>query len=220
MIVQDQDQVQKPIYFISKVLQGPEERYQAIEKVALAVVFTTKRLRHYFHSFTVIVMTDLLIRKVLQKPDIAGRIVRSLVELSEFDIHYEPSGPIKGQVYADFLIELMYGSPHPDPRGFRWILSVDGSSNHQGSGVGVILEGPSGLLIEPSLKFAFKANNNQAEYEALIAGAVIPGVRSSKPASEERLVTCYRAGNGQISGQGPAIDSIPQVRHVAERSLL
>jgi len=31
--------VHKPIYFVSKVLQGPEVRYQAIEKVALAVVF-------------------------------------------------------------------------------------------------------------------------------------------------------------------------------------
>jgi len=44
VIVQDQDQVQKPIYFIIKVLQGPEERYQAIEKVALAVVFIARRL--------------------------------------------------------------------------------------------------------------------------------------------------------------------------------
>jgi len=65
VIVQDQDQSQKPIYFVSKFLQGPEERYQAIEKVALAVVFTARRLPHYFHSFTVIVMTDLPIRKVL-----------------------------------------------------------------------------------------------------------------------------------------------------------
>ena len=65
VIVQDQDQVQKPIYFIIKVLHGPEEYYQAIEKVVLAVVFTARILQHYFHSFTVIVMNDLPIRKVL-----------------------------------------------------------------------------------------------------------------------------------------------------------
>ena len=41
-------------------------------------------------------MTDLPIRKVLQKPDIVGRMVRWSVELSEFDIYYEPRGPIKG----------------------------------------------------------------------------------------------------------------------------
>jgi len=67
--------VQKPIYFVSKVLQGPKVRYQALEKAALAVVFLARRLRHYFQSFTVVVMTDLPIRKVLQKPDVAGRMV-------------------------------------------------------------------------------------------------------------------------------------------------
>jgi len=89
--------MQKPIYFINKVLQGPEVRYQALEKVALAVVYSARRLRHYFQSFTVIVMTDLPIRKVLQKPDVAGRMVRWAVELSEFDVQYEPRGPIKAR---------------------------------------------------------------------------------------------------------------------------
>jgi len=65
VILQEQDQAQRPIYFISKVLQGSEVRYKAIEKEALAVVFTTQQLYHYFQSFTVIVMIDLPIRKVL-----------------------------------------------------------------------------------------------------------------------------------------------------------
>jgi len=60
VLVQEQDQVQKPIYFVSKALQGPELRYQSLEKVALAVVFSARRLRHYFHSFTMVVMTNLL----------------------------------------------------------------------------------------------------------------------------------------------------------------
>ena len=37
------------------------------------------------------------------------------VELSEFDIHYEPKGPIKGHVYADFVVELVSRGPHPYP---------------------------------------------------------------------------------------------------------
>jgi len=71
---------------VSKALQGTETRYQALEKAVLAVVFSARRLRHYFHSFTVVVMTILPIQKVLQKPDVAGRMVRWAVELSEFDI--------------------------------------------------------------------------------------------------------------------------------------
>ena len=78
MLVQEQDQTQQPIYFVSKVLQGPEVRYQSLEKATLAVVLSARRLRHYFQSFTVVVMTDLPIQKVLQKPDVAGRMVRCL----------------------------------------------------------------------------------------------------------------------------------------------
>jgi len=50
------------------------------------VVFTARRLRHYFQSFVVVVMTNMHIHKVLQKTDIAGRMVQLAMELSEFDI--------------------------------------------------------------------------------------------------------------------------------------
>jgi len=119
----------------------PESRYQSLEKATLAVVYSARRLHHYFHSFTVVVMTNLPIQKVLQKPDVVGRMVRWAVELSKFDIQYESRGSIKGQVYADFVAEL---SPGADPQeaelGSQWMLSVDGSSNQQGSGAGIILE--------------------------------------------------------------------------------
>ena len=140
--------MQKPIYFVSKVLQGPEVRYQAIEKETLVVVFSARRLRHYFQSFIVIAMTDFPIRKVLEKPDVAGRMVQWAVELSEFDVQYEPKGPIKGQFYTDFVVELSSATTHQEGARFRWVLSIDGSFNQQGSGAGVILEGPNVLLIE------------------------------------------------------------------------
>ena len=89
--------------------------------------------------------TNLPIQKVLQKPDVAGRMVRWAVKLLEFHIQYEPRGSIKGQVYANFVAEL---SPRSAPQevelGSQWMLSVDGSSNQQGSGAGIILEGPNG----------------------------------------------------------------------------
>jgi len=86
ILIQEQDQMIRPIYFVSKVLQRPEVRYQGLEKAALAVVFSSRRLRHYFQRFTVVVMTDLPIQKVLQNPDVAGRMVRWAVELSKFDV--------------------------------------------------------------------------------------------------------------------------------------
>jgi len=169
-----------------------------LEKAALAVVFSARRLRHYFHNFTVVMTTNLPIQKVLQKPDVAGRMVRWAVELSEFDIQYEPRGSIKGQVYADFVAELSPGGEQEVEAGSQWLLSVDGYSNQQGSGTGIVLEGPNGVLIEQALRFAFKASNNQAEYEALIAGMLLAkemGTQNLLLKSDSQLIT------GQVSGE-------------------
>ena len=162
-----------------------------------------KRLRHYFHSFTVLVMTNLPIQKVLQKPNVAGRMVRWTVELSEFDIQYEPRESIKGQFYADFVAELSPGGTLELGLGSQWLLSVDGSSNQQESGAGIVLEGPYGVLIEQAVRFAFKASNYQAKYEALIAGMLLAkemGVQSLVVKSDSQLVT------GQVIGEYHAKD--------------
>ena len=50
---------------------------------------------------------------------------------------------------------------------------MDGSSNAKGGGVGIVLQGPNDLLLEQALRFGFKPSNNQAEYEALIAGLTL-----------------------------------------------
>jgi len=51
------------------------------------------------------------------------------VELSEFNIQYEPRGAIKGQVYAYFVVELSSEATQVNGGDFQWVLSVDGSSN-------------------------------------------------------------------------------------------
>lgn len=53
-----------------------------------------------------IIMTDLSFKQVFQNLNVAGRMVKWAIELSKFDIQYEPRCPIKGHVYADFVVEL------------------------------------------------------------------------------------------------------------------
>ena len=71
----------------------------------------------------------------------------------------------KAQCLLDFVNDLQQ-TPTED----QWTLHVDGSSNPKGAGAGIVLEGPNDILIEKSLHFAFKTSNNQAEYEAILAG--------------------------------------------------
>ncbi|GKV52226.1 hypothetical protein SLEP1_g58817 [Rubroshorea leprosula] len=75
----------------SKVLQGAEQRYPIVEKAALAVIVTARKLRPYFQSHPIIVMTDQPLRQILQKPECSGRLIKWAVELGEFQIAFQQS---------------------------------------------------------------------------------------------------------------------------------
>ncbi|XP_072060188.1 uncharacterized protein [Arachis hypogaea] len=167
-LVAEREKQQFPIYFTSKTLQNAELQYPTIEKLALAIVFSARRLRPYFQSHEIHVRIDHPLRQVLQKPELAGRLVKWSVELLEFNIRYEGRASIKSQFLADFIAKFSVPSTTEDY--IEWSLYVDGSSNPQGCGVGIILDDSHGNVIEHSLNFSFKASNNQSEYEALIAG--------------------------------------------------
>jgi len=67
---------------------------------------------------------------------------------------------------------------------------VDGSSTKDGSGAGLIIETPQGERQEHTLKFMFKASNNEVEYKALIAGVELcytAGVDSVRAYSDSQL---------------------------------
>ena len=95
VLVRETPEGQKPVYFTSKALLGPETRYKKIEKVALALLTAARRLRQYFLAHTVVVRTDQPIRQIIGRPYIVGRMMKWSLKLSEFDIHYESIKALK-----------------------------------------------------------------------------------------------------------------------------
>jgi len=83
------------------------------------------------------------------------------------------------------------------------VLSVDQSSNQQGSGASVVLEEPNGFLIEQALRFAYKASNNQAKYKTLIAGMLL--------AKEMGARSLYGTGNWGVPSQGSTDGCVPEL---------
>ncbi|RDX75238.1 hypothetical protein CR513_44904, partial [Mucuna pruriens] len=85
-----------------------------------------------------------------KKSNLARRMVGWTIQLFEFDISFERRGHIKAQALVDFITKLApvgYNSSN----GREWFQFVDGALNQWRSEVGIILEGPNGVLIEQSL---------------------------------------------------------------------
>ena len=72
----------------------------------LAVVLGTRKLPHYFQAHTVVVLTQLPLKTILQSADYTGRIAKWGTILGAFDIKYMPRTSIKGQVLADLVAEF------------------------------------------------------------------------------------------------------------------
>ena len=174
VLVRDKERVQHPVYYCSRALRGAEDRYPRMENLILALVTAARKLRPYFQAHTIEVPTEYPMKQVLHKPETSGRLMKQAIELSEFDIRYRPKIAIKGQVLADFVMEFTSAETAKDAQTmtnfFAWKLFVDGASNAQGSGAGLILTSPEGIYIEYALRFGFRTSNNEAEYEVVIAG--------------------------------------------------
>ena len=72
-----------------------ETRYPELEKLALALVVASRKLRPYFHTYSIKVLTNYLLRQVLQKPEALGRLLKWAIEFEQFDLNFCPRTTIK-----------------------------------------------------------------------------------------------------------------------------
>nr|GEX47288.1 reverse transcriptase domain-containing protein [Tanacetum cinerariifolium] len=108
---------------------------------------------------------------------------------------------VKGQILADFLIEMLGDASQTGPATVtqeeQWTLFTDGSSCVDGPGAGLILTNPEGVEFTYALKFQFATSNNEAEYEALVAGLRITtqmGVKNVQVNVDSKLVANQALG--------------------------
>ena len=203
--------VQRPVYYVSKSLHEAEVRYLPLKKAILAVMHGTRKLPHYFQSHTIVILTQLPFRFLLQSFDYIGRISKWGTILGAFDI--------KGQVLIDLMVEFAetpleerMEKQNMDEKSvgaislqepLSWKVYVDGAVNHRGSGVRLVLISLERITIEKSLRLSFLATNNETKYEALLVGMTMVqkmGGKAVEMFSDSRLVI------GQIQGELEAKD--------------
>jgi len=109
------------------------------------------------------------------------------------------------------VVEFSSTDAHQEEANFQWVLSVDGSSNQQGSGAGVILKGPNGLLrAGPTVRL---------QGQQQLSGVQSPHCKhdvgkrdgSAESVGKERLPISHRSGEWGIPGQGPSDGYLPRV---------
>ena len=141
-----------------------------MEKLAFALVTAARKLKPYFQAHTIIVLTDLPLRRAISSPEVARRMALWAVELSEFVIQYRLRTAIKGQAMADFIAEFAQSEDKGEENAAQWNIHTDRSSNRQAGGAGVVIQTLEGDKIKCMIRLDFPTTNNEAEYEALVAG--------------------------------------------------
>ncbi|WJZ94963.1 hypothetical protein VitviT2T_013768 [Vitis vinifera] len=198
----------RSIYYLSKRMLGYETRYVMIERYCLALVWATRRLRHYITEYSVHLISRLdPLRYLFDRPALVGHLIRWLVLLTEFDIHYVTQKSIRGSIVVDHLASLPVSNGRAIDDDFPdedvvavtnlsgWRMFFDGATNHSGYGIGVLLISPHGDHILRSTRLVFSdrhpATNNIVEYEDCILGletALELGIRQMEVFGDSNLV--------------------------------
>ena len=94
VLIREEDGRQSPVYYVSKSLLDAETCYTQLEKFALALVTAARKLRPYFQCHPIIVLTYTL-KSILHRPKLSRRLTKWTVELSKYDITFQPRTTLK-----------------------------------------------------------------------------------------------------------------------------
>lgn len=73
----------------------------------MSLAHASRRLKRYFQAHSIHVITNQNLKQVLGRPETIGRLTKWSIELGEYYISYIPRTLIKGQILADFIVEIL-----------------------------------------------------------------------------------------------------------------
>ncbi|XP_050897537.1 uncharacterized protein LOC127104395 [Lathyrus oleraceus] len=172
-----------------------------------------KPMRLYISASDTTIDFD-VIKYMLSKPIMHSRIGKWALALTEYSLTFMPLREMKGQIVSDFIVDhAVVENPQLQVELKPWRLFCDGSMHKDGSGVGIMLVSPDG--IQTKLKYRIEGplcSNNEAEYEALIAGLEalllknfeyidikhVPRIKNQEANDLAQIASGYRISKGKL----------------------
>jgi ribonuclease HI len=163
---------QAPVYFVSEVLSLSKKNYTELEKMLYAVLMASRKLRHYFQAYHIIVPSSQPLKDIMRNKEATWRIWKWVAELNEFTIDYVHRSSIQSQALADFIADWTPGAQGEEATkdAEAWTVFCDGSWGTFGAEAAVVLVAPSKVRTCYAVKLDFSCINNIAEYKALLFG--------------------------------------------------
>jgi ribonuclease HI len=163
---------QAPIYFVFEVLSPSKKNYTELEKVLYDVLMASRKLRHYFQAYHIIIPSSQPLKDIMRNREATGRIGKWAAELNEFTIDYVHRSSIQSQALADFIADWTPGAHEEviSKDAEAWTVFCDGSWGTFSAGATAVLVAPSKTKTCYATKLDFSCTNNIAEYEALLLG--------------------------------------------------
>jgi hypothetical protein len=163
---------QAPLYFVSEVLSLSKENYTKLENVLYVVLMASRKLRHYFEAYHIIVPSSQPLKDIMRNIEATGRIRKWDAELNEFSIDYVHRSSIQSQALADFIADWTPGAQEEETNKDTeaWTMYCNGSWGTFGAGAAAVLVVPSKVRTCYAAKLDFNCTNNIAKYEALLLG--------------------------------------------------
>jgi len=96
VLIREDEGTQKSVYYVSKALVDAQTRYMRIEKLVLALFITIRKLKHYFQSFPVIMLTEYRLRTIVENSEASGKIGKWVKEITPLGVTFESRTSIKG----------------------------------------------------------------------------------------------------------------------------
>jgi hypothetical protein len=81
--------VQRPVYFVSEVLNEFKSRYPQIQKLIYAILITSQKLKHFFDGYRVVVKTNFSLGDIIRNKDANRRIVKWVMELCPYSLEFQ-----------------------------------------------------------------------------------------------------------------------------------